>query len=230
MNWWKIGAFSLSAILAIGSLLLAKIERPLLTVFIVILIIISTGVAIRLEYLDTKEYNEQKKETVQWREKANKSLRKIDEQHSMIMEKDGKITTLEEQQEKLERNVEEVDKKARPNTISFFSKKIEQIETGYKIKLRFKPMKNESLGQLVFVANLQGISDSKILDFWPTTGGGAFQSGEDSKKISEDSRSARLIYSLMGPGYPTIELKVSMPTSVQIEGNHDLEPFILKIE
>ncbi len=223
MNWWKIVIFGLSALIAIGGLYLTKPERPGLAKILIFLIIITTIIGIILEIKDTQEHKLEQF-------KAEKAYAKIDEQHSVIMEKDEKIAALEEHQRKLKQEVEGVNKKAEPNKISFLSKEIEKTDSVYKATLRFQPSKNEPLGQLVFIARLPKESNAKIIDFWPTLGGGAFQSGKDSKKISEDGQVARLIYSLMGPGYPTIELTVSEPTSILIEGNNDLEKFLIKIE
>lgn len=230
MNWWKIISFILSAIFAIGALYLTKPERAGLAKFLIFIIIISIIVGIVLEIRDVQEYKKQEAKTTKWRKKTEAAYKKIDEQHSAIMEKDRKITNLEEQQKKLGQDLEEVDKKAKPNQIIFRSKKIERTESGLKVTLQFRPVKNEPLGQLVFIARLQRGTRSKILNFWPSPQGGAFLSGEKSKHIEDHGQAARLAYSLIGVGPPTIELTVSEPTSVRIEGNHDLEPFELKIE
>ena len=130
----------------------------------------------------------------------------------------------------IEKQFNEIPENIKPNKITLFSKNIEKTELDYTVLLRFKPLKNAPLGLLIFVARLPVRSNAKILDFWPTTGGGAFQSGKDSKKISEDGYTARLTYSLIGYGYPTVELKVSGSTSVQVEGNYGLEPFVIEIK
>lgn len=230
MNWIKLISFSLPAILSILNLFSKKIERPRLTTFIVIGIITSALLGGLLEYQDVKE-------RVKLKEKESAAFKKIDELHNIIttkdnviMTKDEKISTLEEKQKKLEAEMKEIDEKVKLNQIRLFSKKIERIGSGLRATVKFEPVKNEPLGQLIFGASLPIKSTAKILDFWPATEGGAFQTGGDSKKISEDGLAARLIYSLMGPGFPTVELTVSGPTPVTIEGNNGLETFTFQIE
>jgi len=230
MNWLKVVSFCFSGILAICLIFLSKIEKPLLVTIVIVLILISTGIAIFLEYQDSEEVKTKDQNAEKWRKQASESLNKIDEQHEVIMKKEKRITVLEEEIEKLDHNISEVNKKAEPNKISLLSKNIEEKGEGYKITLKFKPTKNEPLGQIVLVAKLEKLSKAKILNFWPSTAGGAFQSGKDSKQISDDGYSARLIYSLMGAGYPVVELTISAQTSILIEGNHGLGKFIINIE
>ena len=79
-----------------------------------------------------------------------------------------------------------------------------------------------------FHAEIEKNDSSKILDFWPK--GGAFSSGKDSKKISSNGKTARLIYSIIGAGKPTFEFKVSKPTNVRFTGNYLPKPIVLRIE
>ncbi len=115
---------------------------------------------------------------------------------------------------------------AEPCKISFLSKAIKKEDKGYRVTLRFKPTKNERLGLL---AALPVNSTERILDFWPTKGS-TFKSGPDSKKIGENGKSARLMYSLLGFGYPSVDVVVSGPVAIQIQGDNGLETFEVEVK
>jgi len=119
---------------------------------------------------------------------------------------------------------------AEPCKLAFLSKKIEKDDHGYRVTLRFKPSKNERLGLLAFSAALPVNTDKKILDFWPSSKSSPFSSGKDSKKIAANGKYAILRYSLIGFGYPSIDLAVSGPTKVQIQGNNDLDTFEIEVQ
>ena len=79
MNWLKVVSFSLSAFLAIGMLFLNRtIERPALTVIIIILIIVGTVIGICLEKQDADDYRSQL-------EKTNNAFKKIDELYATLI-------------------------------------------------------------------------------------------------------------------------------------------------
>jgi hypothetical protein len=130
----------------------------------------------------------------------------------------------------LARDIAEAKELAKPATLVLYAKEISKIDGGHSLKLQFKPSKNVTLGLIEFSATIPPTSRSRIFDFWPTLDGGAFQSGSDSKKISTYGKSAKLTYSLMGAGYPTIELKVTEQTDVIIGGNHLSTPVKIRIE
>jgi hypothetical protein len=96
--------------------------------------------------------------------------------------------------------------------------------------LSFRPSRLENVGVVVFVAKVTGNADSRILDFRPTLAGGPFGSGPDTTTISANGKEARVQYALMFPGNPTVELTVSHPATVQIGGNHELQPFELSLK
>jgi hypothetical protein len=131
---------------------------------------------------------------------------------------------------KLAQDVAITKKLAEPPSLILSGKEINKDKNSTSIILQFKPSKNETLGLIEFHAEIEKNSSSKILDFWPDTKGGAFSSGKDSKKISSNGKTARLIYSLIGAGNPAFELKVSKSTVVKISGNYLLKPITLKIE
>jgi lipopolysaccharide export LptBFGC system permease protein LptF len=150
--------------------------------------------------------------------------------HSKIYNYQSDLTQKDLELKKLDQEYQELKKITEPNKLAFNSKTVSKNENKIVVSLQFKPSKNQRLGTLIFVAALPDNSKEKILNFWPTTNGGAFESGPDSKKISLDGKQARLAYSLLGSGYPSIDLTLSGPTDITISGNNGLEPVTLKIE
>jgi len=139
----------------------------------------------------------------------------------------GRLT---EQNKLAEEKIEAIRKLAAPPKLSIQNVEIISKEGNHEAVLTFSSSKNEPLGLLTFVSTIQGNTETKIIDFWPTGKGGAFQHGPDSKKISPDGKSAMLIYSLLGAGSPSIMLKTSGPANVEIQGSHDLLPFNIEIK
>jgi hypothetical protein len=128
------------------------------------------------------------------------ALRKLAEQLGVLQDADKQKT---ENITQLENELIQIKALAEPCKLAFLSKKIETVDQGYRVTLRFKPTKNERLGLLVFYAVLPVNTDKQILDFWPSSKRPPFTSGKDSKKIENDGKSARLMYSLLGFGYPS---------------------------
>lgn len=131
---------------------------------------------------------------------------------------------------KLAQDIENTKRLAEPPMLIPYAKEISRDDKGITLLLQFKSTKNRPLSQIKFYAEILYNSTSKILNFWPSIKGGAFDSGRDSKKISSNGETARLIYSLIGAGNPTIELKVSKETFVKITGNYLSQPVILRIK
>jgi hypothetical protein len=117
-----------------------------------------------------------------------------------------------------------------PPTLTLTGKDTEVLTSGYKITLQFTPSKNEPLGSIVFVASIDDHSGAKILNFWPSIKGGAFSSGDDSKKISADGKSAQLSYSLISMGRPTFDLTLTKKARIRIEGNYFKNPIVVDTE
>ncbi|HUT54840.1 MAG TPA: hypothetical protein VM658_15720 [bacterium] len=153
------------------------------------------------------------------------ALGKLAEQIGVLQEMDRQKSDKISQ---LENEIGQMKPLAEPCKLVLHSKSIDKVKEGYRVTLIFRPTKNESLGLLDFQAVLSPVNNSvRILDFWPTKvkGSPPFTSGKDSKKIADDGKSARLIYSLIGFGYPSVDLVLSGPTKVQIQGNNGLEAF-----
>jgi hypothetical protein len=131
---------------------------------------------------------------------------------------------VDEALERLRGQLEEVRAMASPPRLLYRSHAVERRGQHLVLSVRLAPSKNVPLGALVFVAALPPSSPAIITSFWPTLDGGAFLSGDNSKKIAEDGKKARLEYSLLGAGLATLELEVTAETEVRLEGNHDLQP------
>lgn len=130
----------------------------------------------------------------------------------------------------LEKELSETTNLTRSPILSLHSSKIDKVSSGYRTLLRFKPSKNQPLEAVVFTARVQKGSNSKILDLWPSAKHHAFASGPASKKITDEGKTARLQFSLVGASYPTVLLTVSEPAQLLIDSNYLPEPFFLNIE
>ena len=126
---------------------------------------------------------------------------------------------------KVQEDLNKVEELAKPPKLTYLSHVITHTDEGVTVELVFKPSKNEHLGNIVFLVSVLATADTVIKDLWPSLEGGAFQTGKDSKLIENNGKKARLIYSLISVGNPTIELKLSSLTTIRIEGTHGLEPF-----
>jgi len=138
------------------------------------------------------------------------------------------LSNLTEQNKLAEEKIETIKELAAPPSLSVQKIDITNENNVYEAVMTFSSSKNEPLGQLVFVATIQGESDSKIIDFWPANP--TFLSGKDSKSIETNGKQARLVYQLMGAGYPSIKLKTSGTAIVEIQGNHDLKKFQIEMK
>lgn len=119
--------------------------------------------------------------------------------------------------------------KAAPPTLSLYSKNVESKARGLICTVHFTSSKNTSLGAIQFIVNLPTNSEAIIKNIWPSTKGGAFETGSDSKLISDDGKSARLIYHLMSAVHPVIEITLSGPSMVSISGNYLPNPEIIEV-
>lgn len=149
--------------------------------------------------------------------------RQIGELQTLDAEKSKRIAELEEQ-------LEQTSKQATPPTLELLPVTVATSNTELVATLRFKPSKNQPLGTLQFIVELPIDSPARITDFWPTLAGGSYETGEDSKLITEDGHVARLVYSLLGAGYPTMELKLSGPAAVRITGNYIDDSILAEIK
>ncbi len=139
--------------------------------------------------------------------------------HKLV--EDAKAEILE-----IKKQVKEAAALASPPTLLLTSRNIEEDASKYKLTLQFTPSKNEPLGTIIFVIYVENDSNAKILDIWPSLKGGAFSSGDDSKKIDPNGKRGQLIYSLISAGRPTIDLTLSQKATIKIEGNYIASPII----
>jgi hypothetical protein len=135
--------------------------------------------------------------------------------------------------ESLERSLSETSAQASPPTIAFDSLAVQEKDGSKVATIRFRSSKNVPLGRVVFVAEVSTFSSlgapPKIIDFWPSLEGGAFQSGDGSKNIDQNGTSARLEYQPMAAGGLVVDLTVTASTTVAITGNYLPKPISVEI-
>jgi len=136
----------------------------------------------------------------------------------------------------LTQNANEVNEKLKktiemssPPVLSLVDKSIKKTDSGYEATLKFKPSKIQPIGRIGFIVKLPESSPVKIIDISPK---GPALTGQDSKKISNDAKEATLIYSLLGGNFPSLELKLSGPETIQIAGSHipESKPIVVDVK
>ena len=159
----------------------------------------------------------------------NEALAKLAGQVELLQrldeEKTAKIKALEE-------SIQKTSAQASPPKLTLESYEISDVNEGKVLSLRFAPSKNVPLGIVMFNAEVSKFvlgPPAKILDFRPNAKFGAFQSGEDSKKISNDGFSARLAYQPMGAGPLSVNLTLSSGATVTLKGNYLGAPITLEV-
>ncbi len=157
----------------------------------------------------------------------NEALTKLASQIQALQDQDVENT---HKIESLQKELQNTSEQARPPILTLISSNVVINGDARVVTLRFKPSKNQPLGLLTFNANLLIGSTAQITDFSPTTGGGAFQLSDDSKRIVKDGKAAILIYSLASAGYPTMELKLSAPTAFRISGEYIPDPIVVVVK
>jgi len=160
------------------------------------------------------------------RKEKNAAISEIRQEVSRLQDS---MTLLIQDANDIRKELEKTIEIAAPPTLSFFSKEITKTDQGYDVILKFKPSKNENLGKVGFTAKIVRDSSAKITDLW-TGEGYVCLAGPDSKKISDNGKEARLIYSSISADWPIVRLKVSDACTVLIAGTHDLKPFTLDIK
>jgi hypothetical protein len=130
-----------------------------------------------------------------------------------------------EANEKLKKTIE----MASPPVLSLLNKSIKKTDSGYEATFTFKPSTSQPIGSIGFIVILPQSSPVKIIDFSPK---GPVLTSQDSKKISDDAKEATVIYGLLGGNFPSLELKLSGPETVQIAGSHipESEPIVVDIK
>jgi hypothetical protein len=129
----------------------------------------------------------------------------------------------------LEVELQKTKELAQPNSLVLINKSIRKAEDGsFVLALHFRPNKNEQIGQVGLAAAIPLDSSSKITNIWPA-GGEPFMSGDQSKKILEEGRVATLFYKPLGMNV-NVEITVTAPTLIRIEGNLGVEPFEVEIQ
>lgn len=127
--------------------------------------------------------------------------------------------------EKLTNEIAEAKEMAKPNTLSYSDINITKIEKGYEIHMRFKPRKDEPIGQIKLAATLINNSKAILIDI-----GSSGISVDVHEWISYDRKTAILKFSPMGGGIPAATITVSEKTAIKIEGNKGLGTKIIYVQ
>lgn len=127
--------------------------------------------------------------------------------------------------EKLKRDIAETKEMARPNTLSYSGINVNKTKEGYFVQIRFKPRKEELIGQLIFVASLPINSKARILDFFPSG-----SSAEVQNLFFADGKIAKLTYTPMGGGNPSVNIILSDTAQITFEGNKGLDSKIIHVK
>jgi hypothetical protein len=143
-------------------------------------------------------------------------------------QKNQRIEQLESGNTALKNQLAETARLAEPTKLEFALTKPFATPRGVGALVYFKASKNEALGRLTFVVNLLDGSPEKILHIFPSLEGGAFTTGDKSEEIAPDGKSARVTYTPMDV-VAVIELTISAPSRVRIQGNKLKEPCIVTI-
>lgn len=160
------------------------------------------------------------------KEKKQEVLKDVEEINSLKAQMESTKLEVDE----LARQIEETAEKAAPPTLKLVAKEVKEIDGKVEVIVQFKPNKNVPLGSIVFSVSVEKNSDVNILDIWPdATYGGPFNSGDNSKQIAADGKSASLTYSLLGVNRPTIKITLSGESVIIIAGNYLKEPVQLEM-
>lgn len=179
------------------------------------------------KWADVKFIKEKKEEIRQDAEEITQIKTQIKKILKDSQDSQEKIIKTQEEILSLRKDLMQTAEMAEPPALSFHSKEIKKIGDSYETILFFKPSKNRPLGLIEFRVKISDSSNAKIIDFWPE---GAFTTGENPKKISENKKEALLMYNMLGVGYPTVKLTISKPAKISILGNHKLKEFSIDIE
>ena len=148
-------------------------------------------------------------------------LQKLVEQINKLQASDLKKSKMID---RVEKELDETKVLARPNTIVLDSKTIEKIESGYRVRLLFKPSKTDvALGRLDFSVEIPIDSDKDLLSLEPCGPSAMVQI-----RISVDKKAGHIVFTPLSD--PCLMLRVSGSTKVQIKGNLDLNTFVFDIE
>ena len=124
----------------------------------------------------------------------------------------------------LEIALQKTAKLAEPNRLILASKISKKKNSSYLATFFFICTKNEPIGTVIISAALPKDTAVKISDIRKTPPGGITITVGASKQISQDGRTAFFTYKPLAQ-VVSIDLEVSGPTRVKIQGNMGISPF-----
>jgi hypothetical protein len=131
--------------------------------------------------------------------------------------------------DRLGRELQEVRALASPPTLSYATHTITQTPEGYALSVQLGLSKDAPLGKLQFKIALS----PRSLGPWTqglirqVSGTGDTMSGASS--IAPDGMAALLAYSSPGGDEPGVQVELSGPAQVRIEGNDGLQPIVIEV-
>ncbi|MFH1903934.1 MAG: hypothetical protein ABIK53_00185 [bacterium] len=212
-----------------------------------LLLYIPYVISIGMMVIAVVQVNEAKKE----RSDASQALREIDGMKNIITsvvrgvrESEKNISKLEKD---MQRKTEQVEKrvtalqkaideaalqtsKALPareeSKLEYSTHSVQKTSEGIQTIISFKSSTNLPLGRVEFSIEIEGKTDAKILSINPAEG----VSFAVISRIERDGKKGHLSYVSAGSSSPKIEIKLSAPTKLTIQGKPELDSFGLDIK
>ncbi len=148
----------------------------------------------------------------------------------MVELKNAEISFLSRKVADLEKQISNYNQTATPSQqgveqqLLFKTSVIQKLQSSYQAVLTFVFSKNEHPGKVELTATIQEPSQSRIIKFWPIVDH-LFTRNKDHEIIATDGKSAILKYQPSGVFDIHLDLEITMPAYVLIEGSHDLQSF-----
>ncbi len=128
--------------------------------------------------------------------------------------------------QRLREELDEVRRLAEPPEMRLESHTVRSLEQGHFVLIKFSRSKDVPLGSLQFAVALPVDTAARILELKP-----AVQLSMNVRsRISEDGKAGRLEFALPGSEDPAIKLLLSGAAPVRVEGNHNLQPFVIDVK
>lgn len=162
------------------------------------------------------------------------ALKKLSDDISQMESNEEKAAdTINQLQQKLKQTQDDLDQtkaEAAPNTLIYDHDTItHNSNSTITARIYFNASKNATFASIILTVQVPMDSSARITDIWPNLECGAFSSGTNSKQIYGGGTTAKLYYSPIGGNYSCVDVTVSQPTEIQIQGNNDLKTFTIDI-
>ncbi|HEX9736521.1 MAG TPA: hypothetical protein VGG06_31535 [Thermoanaerobaculia bacterium] len=126
--------------------------------------------------------------------------------------------------EQLSRQLEEVRAMASHPLLSYYESRVFPDPEGPILRVYFKRSKEGPLGKLEFRIDIVPGSSGRIRDVGPYPMGLSVLSS-----LAIDGMTATIEFSVPGGDDPAVNIKLSGPAVIRVEGNYGLEPLVLEV-